>query len=124
MKFIAIALALTSFSAFSATVLSAKLDANKENILVDVSYGGGCKKHVFDLKLSGCLETFPVRCFGALTEKTIGGPDLCEAIVGQTVVLNLAKYRLDEAYYAKGSLTITGDIEISGKPSSATVRLP
>lgn len=124
MKFIALFLALSSVSSFAATVHSAKLDAAKKNILVDVSYGGGCKKHNFTLKVGMCLESYPVQCSAELVETTVGGPDLCEAIVGQTVTLNLAKYRLDEGYYAGGSLTITGDKDMNGKPSSATIRLP
>lgn len=124
MKFIAIALALSSLTGFAATVHSAKLDAAKKNILVDVSYGGGCKKHTFTLKVGACQETYPVGCSAELVEKTEGGFDPCEAIVGQTVTINLAKYRLDEAYYANGSLRITGDKDQSGKPSSATVILP
>ncbi len=124
MKFIALMLVLASSSSFAATVHSAKLDASKKNILVDVSYGGGCKKHTFTLKVGGCMETYPVRCSAVLVEKIEGGLDMCEAIVGQTVTLNLSKFRLDEAYYANGSLTITGDLDMNGKPSSATVVLP
>jgi hypothetical protein len=124
MKFIALVLAFTSFSAFSATVNSAKLDANKENIVVNVTYGGGCKNHTFTLKVGGCMETYPVRCSAELVEKIEGGFDMCEALINKDVVINLAKYRLDESYYARGSLTITGDKTMSGKPSSATVVLP
>ncbi len=124
MKFIALVFALSSFSTFAATVHSAKLDASKKNILVDVSYGGGCKKHTFTLKMGACLETYPVQCSAELVEKTIGGFDACEAIVGQTVTINLAKYRLDEAYFTRGSLAITGDRDMNGQPSSATVILP
>lgn len=124
MKFIALALALSSLSSFAATVHSAKLDATKKNILVDVSYSGGRKKHTFSLKVGACLETYPVRCSAELIEKTVSGPDMCEALVGQTVTINLAKYRLDEAYYAGGSLTITGDLNMNGKPSSGMVVLP
>ncbi len=124
MKFFALMLALSSAQTFAATVHSAKLDASKKNILVDVSYGGGCKKHTFSLKVGACQETYPVGCTADLVEKVEGGFDACEAIVGQTVKINLAKYRLDEAYYANGSLTIKGDKDMSGKPSSATVILP
>jgi hypothetical protein len=124
MKFMAMLLALSSLSSFAATVHSAKLDAAKKNILVDVSYGGGCKKHTFTLKVGGCMETYPVRCSADLVEKTVGGFDACEAIISETVKINLAKYRLDEAYYANGSLTIMGDVDMSGKRSSATVVLP
>lgn len=124
MKFIALALAMSSLSSFAATVHSAKLDATKENILVDVSYGGGCKKHTFSLNMKGCAESFPVKCQAQLVRKTVGGFDMCEAIIGETVKINLAKYRLDESYYSRGSLTITGDMNSNGKPSSATVILP
>ena len=124
MKFIAFALAFSSLSSFAATVHSAKLDAARKNILVDVSYGGGCKKHTFSLDLKGCAETYPVKCQANLVHKTIGGLDMCEAIIGETVTINLAKYRLDEAYYTRGSLTIKGDLDMNGKPSSATVILP
>ncbi len=124
MKFITLMLALSSLSSFAATVHKAKLDAKKENILVDVSYGGGCKKHTFTLNVGACMETYPVRCTAALVEKTVGGLDMCEAIISETVKINLAKYRLDESYYAGGSLTITGDMNMNGKPSSATVVLP
>lgn len=124
MKFIAMILALSSVSSFAATVHSAKLDASEKNILVDVSYSGGCKEHVFKLKLGACMETYPVQCKAELVEKVVNGPDLCEAIVGKTVKINLAKYKLDDSYFAGGSLTITGDKDMSGKPSKATVVLP
>lgn len=124
MKILALIFALTSSGAFAATVHSAKLDKNKKNILVEVSYSGGCKTHKFALKVGSCLETYPVRCSAELKETTVGGPDLCEALVGETVTLNLSQYRLDEAYYAGGSLTITGDRDMNGNPSTATVVLP
>ncbi len=124
MKFIAMVLALSSLSSFAATVHSAKLDASKKNILVDVSYGGGCKKHTFSLKLVTCQETYPVTCIANLVEKVEGGFDACEAIISETVTLELAKYRLDEAYYARGTLIILGDNTVAGTPSAAAVGLP
>ncbi len=124
MKALALIFALTSFGAVAATVHSAKLDKTKKNILVEISYSGGCKTHKFNLKMGACLETYPVTCSAELKETTVGGPDLCEALVGETVTLNLSQYRLDEAYYAGGSLTITGDNDANGKPSSAIVVLP
>jgi hypothetical protein len=122
MKTIAIILALCSFSSFAATVHRANIDASGKNILISISYAGGCKKHTFSLKMGGCLESFPVQCSAVLVDKGNGDP--CEAIVSQTIAMNIAKYRLDESYYAGGSLTITGDRDMSGKPSSATVKLP
>ena len=124
MKFIALVLALSSFSAFAATVNSAKLDANKENIVVNVTYGGGCETHTFTLNVGGCFETYPVRCSAELVETITNGMDICEALINKDVVINLAKYCLDDSYFSRGSLTITGDKTMTGKPSSATVRLP
>lgn len=124
MKFIALILAMSSLSSFAATVHSAKIDAAEKNILVDVSYGGGCKKHTFKLKISGCQETYPVSCKATLVEKIEGGFDQCEAIISETVSFNLADIRLDDAYFAKGTLTIMGDLDMRGKPSSSTVVLP
>lgn len=110
---------LSSFSTFAAQVVSAKLDANEENILLNVRYGGGCKKHVFTIQLQGCAESMPVQCRAKLIEKTEGGFDGCEALISQTVVINLKAAGLDEEYYQEGSLTITG-----ANDSKATVRLP
>lgn len=124
MKFIALALALSSLSSFAATVHSAKLDALNENVLVDISYGGGCKKHTFSITLSGCQETYPVSCQAKLIEKIEGGFDPCEALVGETVKINLRKNNLDDSYFSNGTLTILGDLNMNGKPSSATVKLP
>ncbi len=109
----------TSFSTFAAEVTGAKLDANEKNILIDVRYGGGCKKHTFTLQMQGCAESMPVQCRAKLVEKIEGGIDACEALIGQTVVINIAKAGLNEEYYQEGSLTISGDAD-----SKATVRLP
>lgn len=112
------------FNATAAEVKSAKLDSSKKNILVDVVYGGGCKEHVFSLELGACLESYPVQCTAKLVEKTIGGPDFCEALISETVVISRKKYGLDGSYFEKAKITITGDRGFTGEPSSATVRLP
>ncbi len=115
---------LLSTGAQAAEVLSANLDAAGKNILVDVSYGGGCKEHTFKLKLGGCLESFPVQCSAQLVETVVGGPDFCEAIVGKTVKFSLKKCGLTDSYFKGGSLTILGDKNFQGEASSATVTLP
>jgi hypothetical protein len=124
MKLIALLAFAFAFNATAAEVKSAKLDSSKKNILVDVVYGGGCKKHVFKLEVGACLESYPVQCTAALKHSTIGGPDLCEALISETVVINLKKAGLDDSYYAGGKLTITGDRGFTGEPSQATIRLP
>lgn len=106
---------------FGATVKLAKLDSSKKNILIDVVYSGGCGKHDFTLKLEGCAESFPVQCSAQLIEKT---DDFCEALISSTVVISLEEYKLNDSYYERASLKITGDKDETGKSSSATVRLP
>jgi hypothetical protein len=114
---------LFTFKTHAAVVHSAKLDAGGQNILVEVSYGGGCKKHDFSLDLGGCFETFPVRCEAKLVDNTTG--DFCEAIVPATAVFPLKQYGLTDKYFSRGSLTIYGDLDWqTKKPSSATVHLP
>ena len=112
------------FNATAAEVKSAKLDSSKKNIMIDGVYGGGCKEHVFTLEVGACLESLPVQCTAKLVEKTVGGPDFCEALISETVVLPIKKYGLNDSYYAGGKLTITGDRGFTGEPSQATIRLP
>jgi hypothetical protein len=123
MKALAVALLITSLPSFAAVVKSAKLDAAKKNILIDVVYGGGCAKHTFTLKVGGCMETYPVRCTAKLVEKIEGGADFCEAIVSQEVKINLKAAGLTDSYYQGASLNITGDMSSNGI-SSARVVLP
>lgn len=113
---------LVNANAFAAYVKSAKLDAQKKNILVDVSYGGGCGDHEFSLQVGECLETFPAQCSAKLIEKT---NDNCEALISATVTISLEQYGLTDSYYQRASLTIMGDKnEQTNNPTSATVRLP
>ncbi|MCM2324036.1 MAG: hypothetical protein NDJ90_12320 [Oligoflexia bacterium] len=107
---------LFGMSAFGAEVKSARLDAQKQNILIDVVYGGGCGEHEFSLKMvGGCLETYPVRCTAELVERT---NDMCEALIADTVVISLEKYGLNDSYFERATLKIVGG------GSSATVQLP
>lgn len=119
MKLITLMLLSLSLSANAAEVLSAKLDASKKNILVDVRYGGGCKKHEFSLKLGACLESYPVQCSADLIETIEGGFDACESIRMETAVISLKKAGLTDTYFERARLTILGDNE-----SSATIKLP
>lgn len=114
---------LLSVPAFAAHVNSAKLDRSRDKILVSVTYGGGCKVHDFTLKLSGCRESFPVQCDAQLIETTLR-PDLCEAMITETIEFDLRDYDLDDPYYSGASLTIYGDQNFNGKISSATITLP
>lgn len=120
--FAIVLMSLMATQSFGATVRSAKLDASKKYILIDVIYGGGCGEHEFSLNLGLCLESSPVQCGAELVEKT---NDACEAIVYNTVVIPLEQYKLNDSYFKEGSLTITGDKDWqTNEPSRATVRLP
>lgn len=115
-------LSLLTSQSFGAIVKAAKLDATGKNIMIDVAYAGGCGKHEFFLKMGGCFETYPVRCSAELIEKT---DDTCEALIGNTVKISLAKYKLNDSYFKSGSLTITGDKDWqTNKASQVTVKLP
>lgn len=126
MKFILlVSLLISSFSALAAEVLSAKLDANNENLLVDVQYTGGCAKHTFSLKVGeSCLETYPVQCSAKLIE-TVQGSDTCEVVIQETAVFNLKKLGLTDVYFEGASLAISGGRSITtGQPSRVLVKLP
>lgn len=121
---ILLAFSLCAFQAGAAEVRGARLDANKKNLLIDVTYGGGCAKHTFKLAVGACRESFPVSCDAVLIEKISGGVDLCEAIISETVKINLKRAGLTDPYYRQGSLTIFGDQMFNGETSQATVKLP
>jgi hypothetical protein len=120
---ISLALLLVTQSSFAAQVLRAKLDSAKKNILIDVRYSGGCKKHDFSLKVGGCAESMPVQCRVKLMHNSNG--DFCEAIKFETVVISLKDAGAVGSYYKGAFLTIIGDIDSqTNQPSKATVQLP
>lgn len=122
-KLLSIALlTLMASHSFAAEIKAARIDAAKENILIDVVYGGGCGKHDFSLKIEGCMESYPVQCRAQLVHVS---QDFCEAIIHTTIAIPLAANDLLNGYYNKGSLEIVGDVDWqTKKASSAVVRLP
>jgi len=120
--FVFAALTLMTANSFGAAVKSAKLDASLKNILIDVTYGGGCAKHEFKLEIGACLESFPVQCSAKLTDNTV---DNCEALLMETVSISLESAGLNDPYYQGASITIFGDVDWqTNQPSKATVKLP
>ena len=103
---------LLASETFAATIRAARIDDSGRNILIDVTYGGGCGKHDFSLKLHACLESYPVQCSADLIEKT---NDVCEALVSSQVSINLHQYGLDDRYFSRGTLKITGDQDLKLK---------
>jgi len=105
-------------SVVSPNVESAKLNAKEGVLEVDVSFGGGCLEHTFELQVGGCLESFPVQCTLKVVDTTEGF-DACEAFLFKTLKFSLKEYGLTDSYYSGASLTIKG----AGK-TSAGVTLP
>ncbi len=99
-----------------AKILSGKYDAAKGSIELEVSYGGGCGDHAFELKVGACQETSPVGCTAELIHKT---NDACEALVAGKASIKLKDAKLDDAYYSKGGLVIKGS-----EGSKASIKLP
>jgi hypothetical protein len=113
--------ALVGFAASASAleILGAKvLGSGQQAVLeMDVTYGGGCKEHSFELQLQGCFETFPVKCEANLVDLTVD--DFCEALISKTVTFTLRELGLLDSYFERGSLKISAP---SGQP--VTVRLP
>lgn len=115
-------LTLVSAQTFGATIREARLDSSKQNILLTVTYGGGCGQHDFTLDLQGCQGNGPLHCKAELVHRS---HDVCEALIQRRLVINLAEYGLNSRIYKKSTLTITGDQDWRTKrPSAATVTLP
>ncbi len=116
MKLMVFGLLLLSTVSFAAQIKSASVVG--KNIHVQVVYGGGCEEHTFDLKLNpACLETFPVQCSAELYHNSNG--DACEAIISKNLIFSMKKLGVENPYFSRASLTITGDFN-----STATVTLP
>ncbi|NUM89524.1 MAG: hypothetical protein HUU37_10000 [Bdellovibrionales bacterium] len=109
-------LMLLASPAMALTVTDARVVGG--NLEVDVRYGGGCKEHSFYLEMRGCAESYPVQCNLLVKDHTTD--DHCEALLGKTVVFNLAKHKLDDPYYNGASLRIGG----VGQQNTVNVRLP
>ena len=76
-----------------------------DQIVLEVSYSGGCGSHNFELKIKPCRETHPVMCDAILTDTT---DDYCEAMIITDIAFPLDEIGLDDSYYSNGSLTIFG----------------
>jgi hypothetical protein len=117
-----VAITVVTSTTFAAKVRSARLDQSKQNILIDVTYGGGCGEHKFTLKVGGCLESAPVQCGAQLIEET---DDYCEGLIGETISISLQEAGLTGAYYSNASLTIFGDLDSTGNErTQANITLP
>ena len=106
MKQIAIlCMAVFSFQANAAEVLSARISENGKELIVKVKHGGGCGEHKYELQMQGCAESMPVQCSATLKHTT---NDHCEALLVREAKFNLATVGIKGDYYSNGSLTIKG----------------
>jgi hypothetical protein len=120
--FIAMILVLISNYSSAAIVKSASVDEKGENLLVEVTYSGGCGAHRFNLKYDGCFATTPAACEVMLVEKT---KDFCEKLIHETLTFSLTTYKLNELPFKGSLLTIFGAFDLSSKaPSRVSVQLP
>lgn len=104
-------------STYGANITDARVSLDNKTLEIDVNYGGGCKEHEFELDINECLESSPVQCTAELLHNTNG--DLCEAIIGKTLIFSFEELGLNNSYYSNGTLTITGN-----QKSSVTVTMP
>jgi hypothetical protein len=111
-------MSLVGANAFAVQVTSAELDAELKNIVVSVTYGGGCSSHKFSLKMGKCTRSFPVHCTAVVTDRT---DDHCRALFFRKIVFSLEEYGLNSQYFSGATLRIRGDGDTR---SSALVVLP
>lgn len=85
-------------------VQSAIYDSKKQAIVLKVMYGGGCKDHIFQLKIGRCLESTPVQCDAVLIDTT--EDDFCKMINVDEVVLTIKELGWNTSYYSNASISI------------------
>lgn len=118
--YVLIGLLLAGLNSQAVQVTSAKLDSSGENLIVDVSYGGGCKEHEFKLEVGMCLESYPVRCGVTVVDLQKG--DFCEAYIHETVTFNLAAAGIKGSYFSGATLTFANSENVSVRlPSDMTI---
>jgi hypothetical protein len=73
-------------------IASAKVMGN--TLVLEVSYGGGCKQHEFRLYGSkGFLESYPVQAMIWLSHDADG--DMCEALIREQLMFNLTPLKIE-----------------------------
>ena len=104
---ILIATLFLSGVSYAATVNSAKM-IGFDTIEIDVTYGGGCEEHTFELQPTGqCTKSIPAQCSLKLVGLT--NNDNCRALVRKKVTFSINKLGLDKGIYTNSVLRIIGD---------------
>ncbi len=80
---IALTLTLISLNVSAAQVLDGKYNLSTDTIELNVVYQGGCKEHVFEVRVEMCNRVVPASCEARLIDHTEG--DVCRGIVQKTI---------------------------------------
>ncbi len=111
-------LVFVSMSAQAFQINGGRLNADKTNLRIDVTYTGGCEKHQFQLLMDACVNSSPVQCRMTLVDENEN--DACEALINETVEINLAKAGIQGSFYSSALLKINGP----GQNNSLRIQLP
>lgn len=106
--FIAFSLTLFSLSSFAAYVHEAKIGPKAKYIILTVAYGGGCKEHSFSIDELICHSNYPAKCEARLIESIKDGPDDCNDMIREQVLIKLKDFNMDPSDFSNGSLKIIG----------------
>ena len=99
-------LSLFATAASATTINSGSFNSVTNKVELNVSYGGGCSEHYFELKLnSACKETDPVQCELRLSH-TVDEPDYCEGYITEELVLELPEPMLTDSYFERAFVRI------------------
>lgn len=80
---IATLLTIFTIQASAAQILSGTYDPSADNIVLDVVYQGGCKEHVFQVRIEMCNRATPASCVAQLVDQT--EDDVCRGFVQKTI---------------------------------------
>ena len=109
MKKLILLLSLVSaFATQAAEVRSARYIAAEDAVELEVSHGGGCGEHSYELVMSDyCAESYPVQCAMTLVHHNHG--DYCEAYLHRTVKVSVEHLNLKDGYFNGAGITVFGD---------------
>jgi len=85
---------------------SVVIDDNTLKLLINVSYGGGCKKHVFDLIWPDAIIAIYPPQFGLILNHN-ANEDMCEAYLTQTLEIDLKNNPLNLDDQSIKDMTVT-----------------
>ena len=110
-------LTLISLPAVSAEILDAFYDVDKDKLVLDITYSGGCEKHEFTLiKVPGCMKSYPVRQKAILKHTSNG--DACKALVREQIEVNVPNDLCGSVVYLDINMVNKHNNLINGGPKN------